>query len=147
MGVEVKTISETEYDDWYPLWQGYLTFYETGLPDEITENNWRRFFDDSEPVGAFGAYVDGDLVGFVHYIYHRTNWAINDICYLQDLFALPEMRGKGVGRALIEAVFEVAKENGCKKVYWQTQNKNKTARRLYDKMARDDGFMIYEKAL
>lgn len=145
--VEIKPLSSNEYDDWYPLWQGYLTFYEASLPDEIAENNFKRFFDDNDQIGAFGAYKDGKLVGFVHYIFHPTNWSLKDTCYLQDLFADPDVRGEGVGRALIEAVYGKAKEMNAKGVYWMTQNHNITARQLYDRIAEDHGFMIYEKDL
>ena len=145
--LKIKPISESEYSTWYPLWQGYLTFYEASLPDEIAENNWRRFHDASEPIVALGAYVDEKLVGFVHYIFHRTNWAIADTCYLQDLYADPAVRGTGAGRALIEAVYAAAKENGSPDVYWITQDHNKTARKLYDRIADLSGFVHYEKQL
>tara|TARA_R110002096_G_scaffold416576_3_gene619590 strand:- start:34916 stop:35359 length:444 start_codon:yes stop_codon:yes gene_type:complete len=144
---EIRPIGEGEYDDWYPLWQGYLTFYEASLPDEIAENNWRRFHDENEPIVALGAYVDGKLVGFVHYIFHRTNWALNDTCYLQDLYADPSVRGMGVGRALIEAVYDAAKVHGSPDVYWITQDQNKTARQLYDRIADLSGFVHYERHL
>jgi GNAT superfamily N-acetyltransferase len=143
--LDIKPLSKDQYEEWYPLWQGYLTFYETSLPDEIAKNNWTRFFDDNEPVGAIGAFIDGKMVGFVHYIFHRTNWSLYSTCYLQDLYANPGVRGEGIGRALIEAVYTKAKEQGLEQVYWMTQNHNKTARKLYDKIADDHGFMVYEK--
>mgnify|MGYP000459925608 CR=1 FL=1 len=144
---EIKPIREDEYESWHILWQGYLTFYEADLPDEIAENNWRRFHDVNEPVVALGAYVDGKLIGFVHYIFHRTNWSLNDGCYLQDLFADPSVRGAGVGRALIEAVYSAAKEKGCASVYWLTQDHNETARKLYDRIGGLSGFVHYEKVI
>ena len=147
MAVEVKRISESEYDNWYPLWQGYLKFYKAALPEEVTKNNWRRFHDENESIIALGAYVDDKLIGFVHYIFHRTNWSIEDTCYLQDLYADPEVRGQGVGRALIEAVYQAAKEKGSPKVYWLTQDHNKTARLLYDRAAELSGFVHYEQLL
>lgn len=145
--VEIRPLEKDQYGEWYPLWQGYLTFYETSLPDEIAENNWTRFFDDNEPVGAFGAFKDGKLVGFVHYIFHRTNWSLTNKCYLQDLFADPSVRGEGVGRKLIEAVYDLARDKKCGQVYWMTQNHNNTARQLYDRIGDDPGFMVYEKVL
>lgn len=147
MAVEVKQISESEYGDWYPLWQGYLKFYKADLPQEVAKNNWRRFHDDNEPIVALGAYVDEKLVGFVHYIFHRTNWSLDDTCYLQDLYADPMVRGQGIGRALIEAVYKVASEKGAAKVYWLTQDHNTTARVLYDRVADLSGFVHYEKKM
>lgn len=143
--VEVKPLNKDQYDVWYPLWQGYLTFYETSLPDEITKNNWARFFDDNEPVGCLGAYKGGKLVGFVHYIFHPSNWSLTNKCYLQDLFADANVRGEGIGRQLIEAVYALARDVDCRQVYWMTQNHNKTARLLYDRIADDNGFLVYEK--
>jgi len=145
--VDIKALNSDQYEEWLPLWQGYLTFYETSLPDEIAKNNWARFFDDNEPVNAFGAFKDGKMVGFVHYIFHITNWSLTNTCYLQDLFANPDVRGEGIGRKLIEAVYAKAKQSGTEQVYWMTQNHNKTARVLYDRIADDHGFMVYEKDL
>ena len=141
--IEVIPLTRDKYDEWHPLWQGYLTFYEANLSDEITKNNWKRFHDENEPVFALGAFIDGKLVGFVHYIFHRTNWSLTDACYLQDLYADPEVRGKGIGRALIEAVYDAARTNGTLSVYWITQEENKTARKLYDKISSLSGFVHY----
>ncbi|MEZ5759292.1 MAG: GNAT family N-acetyltransferase [Emcibacteraceae bacterium] len=145
--VDVKPIGKNEYDDWYRLWQGYLKFYNASLSDDISKNNWRRFHDAAEPVYALGAYREGTLVGFVHYLFHRTNWSLNDGCYLQDLYAAPAARGTGVGRALIEAVYDAAKKNKSATVYWLTQEDNKTARLLYNRIGGVSGFVHYEKLL
>ncbi len=143
--IEIKPLSREQYDDWYPLWQGYLTFYKSSLPDDVTNNTWERFFDENEPVWALGAFMDGKLVGIVHYIFHRTCWSKSDNCYLQDLFATPDVRGKGVGRALIEAVREKADEVNANNLYWMTEESNEAARILYDKVAKRNGFIIYER--
>jgi len=145
--IVIKTISETEYDSWYPLWQDYLIFYKTSLKDEITRNNWKRFHDPDEPIIALGAYSDGTLVGFVHYIFHKTNWALKDTCYLQDLYIDPSIRGNGAGRSLIKVVFGDAKKKGSPAVYWLTQEHNENARKLYNKIAGLSGFVHYNKPL
>lgn len=145
--IDVKPLVPEQYDEWYPLWQGYLTFYKSSLPDDVTKETWSRFFNDNEPMGALGAFLDGKLVGIVHYIYHRTCWSKEHNCYLQDLFADPNVRGQGIGRALIEAVHSQAKEGGANTVYWMTQEDNKTARILYDRVAEKTGFIHYEKSL
>ena len=145
--IEVKPLVKDQYEEWYPLWQGYLTFYESSLPDDVTKETWSRFFDDNEPMYALGAFMDGKLVGIVHYLYHRTCWSKDYNCYLQDLFADPDIRGKGIGRALIEAVHDRAKEANANTVYWMTQEDNKTARLLYDRIAEKTGFIHYEKSL
>ncbi|HEV2531304.1 GNAT family N-acetyltransferase [Phenylobacterium sp.] len=150
-GVAVRPIARGDYDQWRPLWDGYNAFYEragpTALADEITAMTWARFFDAYEPVHGLVAEVDGRLIGLTHYLFHRSTTAIAPICYLQDLFTSDGARGKGVGRALIEAVYAAARTAGCPRVYWQTHETNATARRLYDGVAEDSGFIVYRKLI
>jgi GNAT superfamily N-acetyltransferase len=136
---------------WAPLWDGYNAFYgrsgPTALPAEITDTTWARFFDPNEPVHAFVAEADGELVGLAHYLFHRTTTSIGPTCYLNDLFTSEAARGKGVGRALIAAVYEAAKAAGSRGVYWQTHETNAVARTLYDKVAKNSGFIVYSRAV
>ena len=104
---------------------------------------WQRFFDPAEPVFALVAEQDGQLVGLVHFLFHRSTTRIEPVCYLQDLFTASEARGQGVGRALIEGVHAQARDAGAKRVYWQTREDNVAARRLYDQVARHLGFIVY----
>jgi GNAT superfamily N-acetyltransferase len=133
-------------EQWQPLWDGYNLFYERVLPDEITEVTWARFFDPDEPVFAAVAERDGRVIGLVHYLYHRSTTMIEDLCYLQDLFAAPDARGMGVGRALIEHVYREAAAAGLSRVYWQTHEAN-PARTLYDQVAELTSFRRYVKDL
>jgi GNAT superfamily N-acetyltransferase len=147
----VRGIQQTDYDAWRPLWDGYNAFYgrygASALPDEITQATWGRFFDPSEPVNAMVAEQTGHLIGLVHYIYHRSTTRLNGICYLQDLFTAEHARGRGVGRRLIEAVYEAARNAGSSRVYWQTQAGNQAGRALYDKVAKHFGFIVYSYEL
>ena len=128
---------------------GYNKFYgrsgATALPDEITQMTWGRFFDAYEPVHAIVTEHDGKLIGLVHYLFHRTTTSIAPTCYLQDLFTAEEARGKGIGRKLIEAVYEQATLAGEARVYWLTHETNSTAMLLYDKVADRSGFIVYRK--
>ncbi len=128
---------------WDPLWQGYLAFYENALADDVTDTVWSRFHDPAEPVHALGAFLDGELVGIVHYLFHRATWSVADRCYLEDLYVAPAARGRGAGRALIEAVVEKARAAGSERVYWHTHEGNRTARALYDRVAENAGFIQY----
>jgi GNAT superfamily N-acetyltransferase len=143
----VRPVQQSDYDAWRPLWDGYNAFYgrkgETALPAEITDSTWRRFFDPTEPVFALVAESEGRLMGLTHYLFHRSTTRIGLTCYLQDLFTLPEARGRGVGRALIEGVYEAALAAGITRVYWQTQDSNTAGRLLYDKVASHKGFIVY----
>jgi GNAT superfamily N-acetyltransferase len=143
--------SPADYERWKVLWDGYNAFYKrvgpTALPIEVTKATWARFFDPTEPVHALVAEEDGELIGLVHYLFHRSTTAIPLVCYLQDLFTTEAARGKGVGSTLIQAVYARAKEAGSPRVYWQTHETNATARRLYEKLAERSGFIVYRHNL
>ena len=143
----VRSVTPPERDAWEPLWKGYLAFYKATIPDEATDTTWKRLHDPAEPMFLLGAYVDGKLLGIVHYILHRSTWTIGPYCYLQDLFTAEEARGMGLGRALIEAVYDKARAAGVSRVYWLTHERNETARGLYDKVADNAGFIQYRKTL
>lgn len=147
--IVVRPVTRQDFEAWLPLWVGYNAFYgrsgATALPEAVTRMTWSRFFDAYEPVHALVAESDGRLVGLVHYLFHRSTTAIEPNCYLQDLFTAQEVRGKGVGKALIEAVYERAREAGLSRVYWQTHETNQTAMRLYDQVAERSGFVVYRR--
>lgn len=148
---QIRPIRRADYDEWRPLWDGYNAFYgrsgATSLPEEITQSTWQRFFDPAEPVHALVAQAEGGLAGLVHYLYHRSTTRLNGVCYLQDLFTVPRLRGLGVGRRLIHAVYDAARAAGCARVYWQTQMTNQAGRALYDKVAEHNGFIVYSREL
>lgn len=151
MEVIVRFVTHADYSEWLLLWEGYNRFYgrfdATALPEATTQMTWSRFFDAYEPVRAMVAEVDGRLVGLVHYLFHRSTITIEPTCYLQDLFTAEAARGKGVGRLLIEAVYAQARLAGVVNVYWRTHASNATARRLYDSVAENSGFLVYKKRL
>jgi GNAT superfamily N-acetyltransferase len=149
--VLVRDVSREDFDRWLVLWEGYNRFYgrhgPTALPEAVTRMTWARFFDAYEPVHALVAHSGGRLVGLVHYIFHRSTILIGPTCYLQDLFTDEALRGRGVGRALIEAVYERARAAGAGRVYWLTHESNETARRLYDGVAERSGFIVYRQQI
>jgi GNAT superfamily N-acetyltransferase len=148
-GFVVRPVTKQDFDQWLPLWAGYNAFYgragKTALADDITKTTWARFFAAHEPVHALVAESGGQLLGLVHYLFHRSTTAIELVCYLQDLFTSETVRGKGVGKALIEGVYEKARVEGISRVYWHTHETNHTARRLYDTVAENSGFIVYRK--
>jgi GNAT superfamily N-acetyltransferase len=141
----VRPIAPLDREPWERLWQGYQTFYKIDLSAEVTTQTWSRFFDGLEPVNALVAERAGEIVGFVHFIFHRSTWLIGPTCYLQDLFTSEAARGAGIGRALIAAVYERAQSGGAQRVYWLTHQTNETAITLYDKVADRSGFIQYRK--
>lgn len=147
MGMIVRPLRAEDRPQWQPLWDGYNLFYERpNLPRAITEAAWSRFLDPAEPMFAAVAELDGGIVGIVHYLYHRSTTSLEDVCYLQDLFTAPDARGLGVGRALIEHVYDEAAKAGSRRVYWQTHESN-PARKLYDRVADVTPFRRYVREL
>jgi len=147
--LSVRFVVREDYEQWLPLWDGYNAFYgrsgATALSPEITRMTWARFFDAYEPVHGLVAESNGQLLGLAHYLFHRSTTAIDPVCYLQDLFTNNAARGRGIGRALINRVYEQARLAGSSRVYWQTHETNLTAMQLYDKVAERSGFVVYRK--
>jgi GNAT superfamily N-acetyltransferase len=149
--VAIRPLTAPDRARWQVLWDGYNEFYgrsgQAALPAEVTEVLWSRLFDPAEPVHARVAELDGQIAGIVHYLFHRSTTLLAPICYLQDLFTDPAARGRGIGRALIETVYDEARAAGSLRVYWQTHETNAIARTLYDKVAERSGFLVYRKSL
>ena len=147
----VRDARPDDFEQWLPLWDGYNVFYgregPTALPIEITRLTWDRFFDAYEPMHAVVAEQDGRLVGLVHYLFHRSTILRGPTCYLQDLFTSKDARGRGTGRALINAVYDRARTAGATRVYWQTFLSNAVARVLYDDVAEWQGAIVYRKEI
>jgi GNAT superfamily N-acetyltransferase len=141
--ITIRPLAKTDLDAWEPLWQGYLTFYKSSVAPDVTRLTFNRLTGGDEPMGGFIAEQDGKAIGIVNFVMHRTTWSASDICYLQDLYVLPDIRGGGVGARLIEAVRALAEAQGCFRVYWQTHESNDVAMKLYDKVAQKSGFLVY----
>lgn len=146
---KVRPLAPGDRSAWEPLWRGYQQFYKVDIAPEVTTLTWERFHDPAEPMQAFGAFdpATDKLVGIVHCILHRSSWTAGPYCYLQDLFTSPEVRGLGVGRVLIEAVYAWAREQQASRVWWLTHESNQPGRLLYDQVADQPGFIQYRKVL
>ncbi len=146
MSTVIRPIVEADKSEWRRLWTAYLEFYESRVSEEVYDTTFSRLLSDDHPAQqGFLAVTEGRPVGLVHYIFHPHNWRIENVCYLQDLYADPEERGKGIGRKLIEAVYEAADTSGCPSVYWLTQDFNTEARKLYDRIATLTPFIKYNR--
>ena len=146
--VRIRPIGPDDEAEWRRLWTDYLTFYEASVSEEVYATTFARLLsgDDNEFRGLI-AEAGGKPVGLVHFLFHRHCWRVEDVCYLQDLYADPEVRGTGVGRRLIEAVYAAADAAGSPTVYWMTQDFNTTARTLYDRVAAVTPFIKYQRKL
>ena len=147
MPIEILTLASDQKHLWHPLWRGYQTFYKTDIPAAVSDVTWSRFLDPAEPMGGALAWIDGKAVGLVHHILHRSCWTVGDYCYLQDLYVAEEARGHGVGRKLIEYVYDYAKAKNCSRVHWLTHETNSDAMKLYDAIAMRSGFIQYRHLL
>lgn len=142
----IRPLVASDRANWETLWRGYLRFYESDVPADVTNLTWTRLLDPEAPILGFcAATPKSDLLGIVHYLFHPVTWAAGPRCYLEDLFTAPEARGQGVGRALIEAVYAAADARGADQIYWLTQEFNATARRLYDQIASATPFIKYRR--
>ncbi|MBA1203990.1 GNAT family N-acetyltransferase [Pseudomonas capeferrum] len=145
--VTLRPVSIDDHAAWLPLWQAYLRFYEAQLAEDVSASTWQRLLDPTEPTHSALAWVDGKAVGMVNWIYHRSNWSIENSCYLQDLYVDSEQRGLGIGRQLIEHVYAEAGALGSSKVHWLTHQTNTGAIGLYEQVAERSGFIQFRKAL
>ncbi|PZS27550.1 MAG: GNAT family N-acetyltransferase [Pseudonocardiales bacterium] len=139
--IRIAKLSPNDRDTWESLFRAYIAFYERTEPQHMYDRAWTELQADDR-IHALGASVDGQLVGITHFLVHAST-SSRDVCYLQDLYTAPAARGHGVARALIDAVVEWASGQDCDRVYWSTQQTNTTARRLYDQVAENRGFILY----
>jgi GNAT superfamily N-acetyltransferase len=145
MNLKIVSLEPHHRPDWQALAEGYKAFYKTPTTQQEYDQAWDRLMQARE-VQGIGAELDGQLVGIAHYLHHASTWA-DRVCYLQDLFTLPQVRGQGVAGALIGAVAERARSAGAARYYWLTQENNAVARVLYERVARYNGFIRYDFSL
>jgi GNAT superfamily N-acetyltransferase len=139
----IRSVVADDRAGWDVLWAGYLEFYKTELTQVQTELTWQRLLDDEHGLNGLVAEVEGKLVGLAHFSFTHSTWAENQDLYLEDLFIDPSVRGQGLGKALILSLDDIAREDGSRKVWWETQNHNATARKLYDSLAELSEFVKY----
>ncbi|SEP05132.1 GNAT family N-acetyltransferase [Pseudomonas sp. Snoq117.2] len=140
----IRPLTETDHAVWHELWQAYLAFYETRLPETTYARTWQRLLDPHEPMHGALALEDDCALGLVHFIYHRSCWTEGSSCYLEDLYVAADSRGKGIGGQLIADVYRQADLARCDRVHWLTHETNRNARRLYDGLAERSGFLQYQ---
>lgn len=144
--VEITRFNAEDRSRWTELWSDYLSFYKASLPDAVFEQTWTRLLED-DSLHGLAARANGRIVGLTHFLFHSSAWTVTPVCYLQDLFIEEAARGHGTARTLIESVAAQAKARASTRMYWLTQDHNATARLLYDRIAKNSGFIRYEYPL
>ena len=142
---QIRPVAASDFSRWLPLWEGYQNFYRVQIAREVTQRTWERLLDRAEPMQCAVAESNGELVGLVHYIFHRSTWTTGDYCYLQDLYVQQERRRAGHGRRLIQHVYDAARAHGASRVHWLTHETNTDAMKLYDQVAERSGFVQYRR--
>ncbi len=144
--IQIRELTHTDFEEWRHCWTSYLDFYKTKLEDEMILLAWERLMSKApQEFQAFAAFHQKkQMLGLVHFLYHRHGWKMNQVCYLQDLFVHQQFRNQGIARQLIEAVYQQSKQNNVCQVYWLTQDFNMTARMLYDKISQQTSFIKYQ---
>ncbi len=143
MTLTIRDATSSDRDDWLRLWKAYLAFYKVDLPDDVTDHTWERLLDPASRLSVRLAVLDGAVVGFAIHHFHESTWAKTPDCYLEDLFVDGPIRGKGIGRALIEDLIRICHENGWSRLYWHTDEGNHRAQALYDSYVKSDGHIRY----
>lgn len=143
----IRDAHPTDEAAWRNLWQGFLDYYDVSLPAEVTNHTWARLMDPACTLKARMAVRSGQVTGFCIHQNHPSTWVMGDDCYLEDLFVTPAARGTGTGRALIEDLIALARTRGWKRLYWNTDQGNEAARRLYDSFIPSDGHLRYRLTL
>jgi GNAT superfamily N-acetyltransferase len=145
--IEVRPLAAQQHAAWLPLWRSYQRFYKADIPAEVSEITWSRLLDAQEPMGGALAWNGATAVGLVHHIRHRSCWTAGDYIYLQDLYVSEDARRGGIGRRLIDYVYQLAAAQGCARVHWLAHETNKDAMFLYDQVAERSGFLQYRRNL
>ncbi|CEJ89058.1 GCN5-related N-acetyltransferase [Hyphomicrobium sp. GJ21] len=143
--IEVRAVTADDHAEWLRLFRDYIAFYEEDVPEDVIATTWRRLLAQEDNMIALIAIANGRALGIANLVFHRSTWARDWYCYLEDLFVVPDARGKGIGRALIEAVYAEADRRGASRTYWATQAKNATARALYDRLGSLTEFVQYRR--
>lgn len=147
-GLTVRPLEASDRLAWRALWDSYCDFYGASLSEDVTNATWSRILDPASTIQGWGAFDgEGKLVGFAHTVLHPHTWSEKTLCYLEDLYVAPLVRGRDVGHSIITFLWRKAEEAGWGRLYWHTEATNVTARRLYDRFRPADGYVRYTLTL
>ena len=147
MSIVIRAASPEDENCWRKLWDDYTAFYQVTVAHDVTDSVWSRIFDPASSLFLRVAEVNGEVQGFALCLTHEATWVKEPSCYLEDLFLDASVRGKGVGRAMMDDLVALCRKNGWSRLYWHTHENNTTARKLYDQYVKADGHIRYRVSL
>ena len=128
MSIAIRPIQSSDYEQWLPLWDGN----NMGTRDDaVTAQTWARLNDENAPVCGLVAEEEGVILGLVHYILHPTTGALNDVCYMQDVYVDPSQRKGGIAKKLVTHLSAIGAQKGWARLYWLADADNAAAQALY----------------
>lgn len=128
---------------WRRLWADYCDFYGTTVAEAVTAATWAKIVHPNPEMHTRLAIVDGATVGFANTVLHLTTWTTARDAYLEDLFVARAVRGRGIGRALLDDLIARCRLHGWSRLSWHTGTANTTARLLYDSYAPAEDLVRY----
>jgi GNAT superfamily N-acetyltransferase len=145
--VQVRRLEARDKAAWLPLFKGYIAFYKSAVADDVIEETFSRLLSNTEGfhIGFVAVDATDTPIGLAHVLFHRSTWSKTWYCYLEDLFVRPDIRAKGIGRALINATYREADARGASRTFWSTAETNYRARGLYDQVATKSPFVQYRR--
>jgi len=141
----VDDLRETDHAAWARLHRGYLDFYESTRPLEVSAVVWEWLMDPGHELQALVARpsVDAEPVGIAHFRPFVRPLQGSTACFLDDLFVAPEHRGTGVVDALLAGLQDRSRERGWSQIRWITRASNERARKAYDRLAAETDLVTY----
>ncbi|MGE0765796.1 MAG: GNAT family N-acetyltransferase [Hyphomicrobiaceae bacterium] len=145
--MRTRPLEPRDHSDWVTLFRAYVAFYRADVPDQVVALTWSRLMDPASGMSGLCAVDEDDRpVGIALLVFHLSTWSPTSYCYLEDLYVAPQWRGRGAGKALIEAVYDTADARGSTRTYWVTEEDNESARRLYDAIAHCAPYVQYRRS-
>lgn len=140
----VRFLAPADENLWRGLFRAYREFYKLDESEEVVSRAWGWFMDPTHECKALVAEADGEVLGFAHHRRFSSPYTGTSHIFLDDLFTAPAARGRGVGRALIGRLTEMAAAEGRAGVQWMTAEDNHQAQALYNTLATRTAWVTYD---
>ena len=141
MSLIIRRLEAQDFEGWQPVWDLNM---QGQIDPATTKITWHRIVDEqSDAMGGFGSFLDGSLVGIIHYATHFSTGTPKTVGYMQDMFVHPDHRQKGIAKELLSGLKGYAAMMTGNRVYWLTEPGNEAAQRFYDSVAIKIDFTVH----